>query len=208
MRRLKLLTLSIMIIGAISGCSGKEAASNETEVIDTTVSEEPASVEEVSTVEETTTIEETEVPKTEIVEDVIDDITYNTELIMTFDIRREDAEKVAEFLDRISYGKIDASRRVEKGGETRFEITNKDGVIYYLVRNEDTVREIINVKGEFIVSITTSATPNVTSNSSNVVEEEQEEIDTRVWEFDMNAPATFDSPAIWDEEQRHLERPH
>ena len=204
MRRRKILTLSIMIIGAISGCSGKEAASNETEVIDTTVSEEPTSVEEVSAVEETTTIEETEVPKTETVEDVIDDITYNTELIMTFDIRKEDAEKVAEFLDRISYGKIDASRRVEKGGETRFEITNKDGVIYYLVRNEDTVREIINVKGEFIVSITTSSTPNVASNSSGIVEAEQEEIDTRVWELDMNEPDYDDSSAIFGPESADL----
>lgn len=148
------LVLSIaalcMSFACLVSCGSKEAEVTEIE----SSSEEISTVEMTTDEEETTTIEETEVAKTESVEDLVDDVIYNTGIIITFGIRQTDAADAAEFLDKISYGKIDASRRVSKGGEERYELSNKDGIIYYLVIDGDIIREILNEKGEFIVSIT------------------------------------------------------
>lgn len=152
MKKVKLLVIGITVIGSLIGCASKNDTV-EIEYTDSAVVEETSTVLETTTEEETVTIVETEVAKEESIEEEIDDITYNTGIIMSFGINQEDAYASADFLDKISFGKIDASRRVEKGGETRYEITNKDGIIYYLVKNEDTVREILNIKGEFIVTI-------------------------------------------------------
>lgn len=100
-----------------------------------------------------------------------DDVTYNTDLIKSFGIREDDAKAAAEFLDRISFGKIDASRRDDKSVSPRYEISNSDGIVYYLVIKDDTIKEILNVKGEFIITITEEPapveTPNTTDNQSS-----------------------------------------
>lgn len=100
-----------------------------------------------------------------------DDVTYNTDLIKSFGIREDDAKAAAEFLDRISFGKIDASRRDDKSASPRYEISNSDGIVYYLVIKDDTIKEILNVKGEFIITITEEPapveTPNTTDNQSS-----------------------------------------
>ncbi|MEE1256727.1 MAG: hypothetical protein UHN47_09480 [Lachnospiraceae bacterium] len=152
MKKIKLFVIGITVIGSLIGCADKNV-DVEVTYTDSVVVEETSAVVETTTEEETVTIVETEVAKTESVEEEIDDVTYNTEIIMSFGINQEDAYASADFLDKISFGKIDASQRVEKGGETRYEVTNKEGISYYLVKNEDTIREILNIKGEFIVTI-------------------------------------------------------
>lgn len=174
MKKVKLLAIGIAVIGSLIGCGNKNA-DVEVSYIDSAVVEETSASVETATEEETVTIVETEVAKTESVEEEIDDVTYNTGIIMSFGINQEDAYASADFLDKISFGKIDASRRVEKGGETRYEISNKDGIIYYLVKNEDTIREILNIKGEFIVTIRkvvedTSVSPNTNDTTQETSE--------------------------------------
>lgn len=174
MKKIKLLVIGITVIGSLIGCASKNV-DVEISYTDSAVVEETSTVVETTTEEETVTIVETEVAKTESVEEEIDDVTYNTGIIMSFGINQEDAYASADFLDKISFGKIDTSRRVEKGGETRYEISNKDGIIYYLVKNEDTIREILNIKGEFIVTIRkvvedTSVSPNTTDTTQETSE--------------------------------------
>lgn len=127
-----------------------------------------------------------------------DDVTYNTDLIKSFGIREDDAKAAAEFLDRISFGKIDASRRDDKSVSPRYEISNSDGIVYYLVIKDDTIKEILNVKGEFIITITEEPapveTPNTTDNQSSpngeapVEQSENKAVTTEDWSRIADGP--------------------
>lgn len=196
MKKVKLLVMGMAVVGSLVGCATKNV-DVEVSYTDSAVVEETSTSEETTTEEETVTIVETEVAKTESVEDEVDDVTYNTGIIMSFGINQEDAYASANFLDKISFGKIDASRRVEKGGETRYEISNKDGIIYYLVKNADTIREILNIKGEFIVTIrktvdNTSVSPNNTDTT-----QETSEATTGYGGFDPNSPLDDSDDLPW-----------
>lgn len=203
MKKIKLVLLGIFVIGTMAGCADKTEVSADIEVTKTT-EVETTTEEETSTAEETTTIEETTVAEAATIE--IDDTTYNTEQIKSFGIREDDAKAAAEFLDRISFGKIDASRRDDKSASPRYEISNSDGIVYYLVIKDNTIKEILNIKGEFIIKITEEPvpveTPKTTDNQSSPngeapVEESKPNTSSDIVEFHDDSGPNQGFGSVW-----------
>lgn len=190
MKKIKLIMLGIMVIGTMAGCADKTEVSADIDVVKTT---EAATEEETSVVEETTTIEETTVAEAATVEEV-DDLTYNIAKIEELGIRESDAQAAAEFLDKINFGKIAASRCESGGEKPRYEIVNFDGLNYYLLTKDDTILQILTIKGELIITITEEKAPVTSTTTPSTGSDQSSPNGEAPVPEEMNTEVTDDGP--------------